>query len=483
MHDEFLKALRRDPPPQFARRLKQQLQAQDAEAKRRSWSRRTRALVFLIVGSAFASGMLVLERQSSEKSEPAQSQAQTQMAAAKSDSTAYRPRSLGPGFVPEGNGATPFDNDNSHEPAGSPANMGFPAQPGSTTEGPAAAAPSTPEQTTQGGLIRSQPPARIAVSPLTDALVLSVLARRPPGKLGAEPRTQTIEADAAFAGLCAPGNARQFDMVVASRRIAHAEFATCRRNGIDRIIESKLGYQALVLTGGRDSTPMKLSASDVYLAIARKIPDPLEPARFIDNPNITWDQIDGKLEYRPIALFGPARATPLHRLFAAALLERGCNAQRSIERLRLADPDLHADLCHTVRDDRLYSEVEQTASLIPQNLWADPNAFVLVDYEFYRENRGQLSVSALEGPEPSTAAFADGTYPLARPIYLYVNLTHLTRVVDAYGLMRELQSMERYARGDSGFVRLDEQDAQQQRSRPTQTLSESDLIPERSVPR
>lgn len=483
MHDEFLKALRRDPPPQFARRLKQQLQAQDAQARRRSWSLRTRPLVFLIVGSAFAGGMLVLERQSSENAEPAQSQAQSQIAAANSGSATYRPRSLGPGFVPEGNGAAPLDIDNSHESAGSPANTGLPAQPGLATEGPAAAAPSTPEQTTHGGLIRSGPAVRIAVSPLTDALVLSVLNRQAPSKSGAAPRIQTIEADAAFAALCAPGNARQFDMVVASRRIAHPEFATCRRNGVDRIVESKLGYQALVLTSGRDSPPLKLSASDVYLAAAKQIPDPLEPARFIDNSNVTWDQVDGKLAYRPIALFGPARATPLHRLFEAVLLEPGCNAQRSIERLRIADPDLHAQLCHTVRGDRLYSEVEQTASLIPQNLWADPNAFVLVDYEFYRENRGQLAASALEGPEPSTATFADGTYPLARPIYLYVDLTHLGRVADAYGVMRALQSLERYARGGSGFVRLDEQDAQQQRSRPMQILSESDLIPERSVPR
>ncbi|WP_129642987.1 substrate-binding domain-containing protein [Peristeroidobacter agariperforans] len=481
MNDEFLKALRRDPPPQFARRLKQQLQAQDARAKRRSWSLRTRALVFLIVGSAFAGGMLVLEKHSSERAEPAQSQAQ--IAAAKSDPAAYRPRSLGPGFVPEGNDAAPLGIDNAHEPAGSPANTGFPAQSGPAAAGSAAAVPSPSEQTMQGGLIRSQQAARIAVSPLTDALVRSVINRQPPRKSGATPRVETIEADAALAALCAPGNARQFDMVVASRRIAHAEFATCRRNGIDRIIESKLGYQALVLTSGRDSTPMKLSASDVYLAAAKRIPDPLEPARFIDNSNVTWDQVDFKLEYRPIALFGPARATPLHQLFATALLEPGCNAQRSIERLRIANPTLHAELCHTVRGDRLYSEVEQTASLIPQNLWADPNAFVLVDYEFYRENRDQLSASALEGPEPSTAAFADGSYPLARPIYLYVDLTHLTRVTEAYDVMRELQSLERFARGGSGFVGLEEHEAKAQRSRPWQTLSESDLIPERSVPR
>ena len=481
MNDEFLKALRRDPPPQFARRLKQQLQAQDAQAQRRSWSLRTRTLVFLIVGSAFAGGMLVLEKQSSENAEPAQPQ--TQIAAAKPDSATYRPRSLGPGFVPEGNGATAFDIDSARESTGSPAITDAPTPSEAATESPAAAAPSIPEQATPGGLIRSQPAARIAVSPLTDALVRSALNRQPPYKSGAAPRIQTLGADAAFAALCAPGNARQFDMVVASRRLAHAEFMTCRRHGVDRIIESKLGYQALVLTSVRDSRPMKLSASDVYLAVANKIPDPLEPARFIDNSNVTWDQVDGKLEYRPIALFGPARATPLHRLFEAVLLEPGCNAQRSIERLRIADPELHTELCHTVRGDRLYSEVEQTASLVPQNLWADPNAFVLVDYEFYRENRGQLAASALEGPEPSIATFADGTYPLVRPIYLYVDLTHLARVTEAYNVMRNLQLLERFARGGSGFVGLDEEEAKQQRSRPTQTLSESDLIPERSVPR
>lgn len=483
MNDEFLKALRRDPPPQFAHRLKQQLQAQDARAKRRSWSLRTRTLLFLIVGSAFAGGMLVLERRASESSEPAQSQTQAQIAAAGPGPAAYRPRSLGPGFVPEGNGAASNSFDDPQQSASAPALNVFSGQSGRTTQNAGAAVSPTSEQTTSGGLIRSRAaPPSIAISPLADALVRSVLSKHTYAR-SETPRLETMAADAAFSSFCAPGNDRQFDVVVSSRRIGYAEFMSCRENGVGKIIESKLGYQAVVLSSARDSAPLKLSAGDLYLAVAKQIPDPADLTRLISNTNFTWDQVNSKFAYRPIAVFGPVRETPLRLLFETLLLEPGCNAHRTIEALQVTEPYRHAQLCRSVRDDRLYSEVEQTANLIPQNLWSDPHAFVLVDYRFYVDNQTQLGGSALEGPEPSYATFADGTYPLARPIYLYADQTRMDRASDVYDDLQDLQyglsSPNRY-----GFVRIDDAEARSYRSwRRKSPLTVSDLIPPRSAPR
>jgi phosphate transport system substrate-binding protein len=224
---------------------------------------------------------------------------------------------------------------------------------------------------------------------------------------------------------------------------------------------------------------MKLSPSDVYHAVARQIPDPLQPTTFINNTNVSWDQVNGSLPYRPIALFGPMRETPLRLLFESLLLEPGCNAQRSIEALRMTDPGRHAELCHSVRADRLYSEVEQTASLIPQQLWADPNALLLVDYPFYRDNQSQLAGSMLEGPEPSPETFADGTYPLARPIYVYTDWSRLGRVEQGFEILESLRSLRLSGQNRFGLVYLDEREDREQRSRRSPTLSESDLISEK----
>lgn len=484
MNDDFLNALRRDPPPQFARRLKQRLQAQEAQStRRRTWSLRT--LLFLIVGSAFASGMLVLERRSSSSSEsPEAAQSQPQVTAEKQAAAGYRPRYLGPGFVPEGNdgaGSNRFVAPPSA--AASPTNTGHATQSGQTTETAAGVAQSSSGQPSGGGLIRSRPAPVIAVSPLTDALIRSVLSRRTYKEFEA-PRLQTTAPDAAFSELCTPGNTRQFDLVVTSRRITHAEFMNCRDNGVNRILESKLGYQALVLTSAPDSALVKLSASDVYLAVARLIPDPADPLRLINNNNVTWDQVNSKLAYRPIAVFGPTRDAPLYLLFETLLLDPGCNVQGALDELQVTAADRRADVLCSIRRDRMYSEVEQNASLIPQTLWSDPHGFVLVDYAFYVDNQPQLGSSAFEGPEPSHATFADGTYPLARPIYLYADGTRLDRAAAAYGDLQRLRSFGLSEPNRFGFVRLDDSEADRRESwRRREPLTESDLINQSSTPR
>ena len=476
MNDEFLHALRRDPPAQFKHDLRRKLQAQDRKLGLRSV--RTWTALLLIAGTAVAGGMWVFNKRSGEDVTLAPSSAQP--AAEAPIEAADRSVSTAPAFVPEAREASSLEY--AEETFGAPANDAILARSHEASEAANGPTPPAAEQSAGGGAIRgSSASTKIAASELTDPLIRNVLER-----LNAQTRLQipppeVMEAAAAFARLCTQAPNAQFDIVVTERRITHEEFVACRRVGITSVHESKPGYLALVLTSVVGSTPMKLSARDVYLAIAKQIPDPSEPTRIIPNPNVTWDQVDPKLEYRPIALYGPARQSHLRSLFEKMILEPGCHTHRELERLQGADPERHTQLCHTVRTDRLYSEVEQTASLIPQNLWADTTALVLVEYNFYRENQAQLSVSALEGPEPTSATIANGTYLLARPMYVYANLSSPSGVRNI--ILGRLQPLQLHGPNRYGFVRLDEQEGRAQQSRRSQVLSESDLVNERSESR
>ncbi|WP_157995459.1 substrate-binding domain-containing protein [Peristeroidobacter soli] len=420
MNDEFLTSLRRQPPAQFSRELKRKLQAQDAQQQRRFWPRRFKTLLLLIAGPALATGIFIFER-----SPPA---------AAPPTTLATEPRQTL---------AAPTDTS-----------------PAPQEQQPPAAAP---EQTLPVEAPPARPAVKIATSPQARGFIQTVVDGLQPRSSNLRPQLQEMEAGAAFAALCSPESVRQVDIVISSRRITREEFMTCRRHGGGNVTESKAGYQALVLTGARDSRPMKLTARDVYLALARQVPDQIYGTS-IDNPNITWDQVNRKLPYRPIKVLGPASYLPLRQLFENLLLDAGCN-------LAPAQPDV----CHALRIDGVYAEVEQSATLIPQYLWTDPNALVLVDYEFYRDNRSQLAGSALEGPEPSSATLADGTYSLARPIYVYTDVGRIGRAADGPNIMQSLLSPRLPNPNQYGFVRIDERE----RKNPWHPLSESDLIPQK----
>ena len=477
MNDEFLYSIRRQPPSAFATTLKRQLQSQDAQRERRSRWLRFRTVLFLIAGSAVAGGLLILDGQPAEKAEPSSSPG-TQTTGEIAPSSADRRAMSASRFAPNDSGG------------------GVPAAPSAQTQSAVAndegapmpevatvAAQSAPDPVIGGGLSRGPfNRVKLGASSLTHLLTRSALDALGARLSVAVPKPEIMEATAAFEGLCAA--AAQLDIVMVSRRMTQSEFAACRRNGVARILESKLGYQALVLTSGVAGTPIKLAMRDVYLAMAKQIPDPADPTTFITNPNITWDQVDHHLQARSIGLFGPARETPLRALFETLVLEPGCNSYDHLKALQNADPESHAELCRSLRTDRRYWEVEQTASLIPQYLWAEPDALVLIDYSFYREHRNDLGNSAVAGPEPSAASFEDGAYPLARPVYLYANMSRIERSGAAKLILHELLAWPPpRGRHPFGFVRLGEQENQSPQERQRTILSESDLVTPRSEPR
>ena len=58
-------------------------------------------------------------------------------------------------------------------------------------------------------------------------------------------------------------------------------------------------------------------------------------------------------------------------------------------------------------------------TLITQRLWAEPNWLVVLGYSYYAAHRTELLGTMLEGPAPTLATLTDGTYPAARPVYVY----------------------------------------------------------------
>jgi hypothetical protein len=71
------------------------------------------------------------------------------------------------------------------------------------------------------------------------------------------------------------------------------------------------------------------------------------------------------------------------------------------------------------RDDERLHEVELVSTTITQQLWAEPNWLVVLAFSYYEQNRTKLLGTMLEGPVPTLASLSDGTYPAARPVYVY----------------------------------------------------------------
>jgi phosphate transport system substrate-binding protein len=377
MNDEFLHALRRDPPPQFARELQRRLQQQSQPRSARSWTVRALLAAFLIGGVAIAATLLLRDRV-----EPSNDDAPIAQVAAPKAPAPVAQRSDAP--RPDHQIAR---GDN------------------------AAAQPQAQEEVVE------DPRAIFATSalprPIAQALVDSMR--------GFGPHTARIavmdELDALQA-LCAHA-----DLAMVSRRITGAELQRCWNQHIE-VAEWKIGYQAVVLTAGPMAEAAALTPRDVFLALAKRIPDPAEPSQLIDNPNMTWRDVDARFDYRSIDVLVPTDVAT-RAAFVRLVMERGCESFGWIRELKQTNRRRFEDICHQLRSDERLHEAESRSVLITQQLWAEPNWLIVLDYSFYASRRADLLGTMLEGPTPTLATLADGTYPAARPVYVYAKRSRI----------------------------------------------------------
>ena len=69
--------------------------------------------------------------------------------------------------------------------------------------------------------------------------------------------------------------------------------STCAKNGVKDILEVKIGYDGIVLANAKSAPPFNLTRKDLFLALAKKVPDPVESVpRLIDNPYQTWKDVN-----------------------------------------------------------------------------------------------------------------------------------------------------------------------------------------------
>ena len=230
--------------------------------------------------------------------------------------------------------------------------------------------------------------------------------------------------------LCDGTGAYDFpDMVQLGRRITVEEYRTCTRNGPSAIVEQKLGYQAVLLARGSLYGPLRLTAHDVFLALARRVPDLSRFGEFIDNPYTNWNQIDPALPPDRIKFFGPVPETIPGTLLAELLLTAGCNTYPWIAALRDTDPGRYSAICQTLRTDGAY-EGKNTDSgwAFTEALVAEPTAIGI--FAGVPNISEKLVVNPVNGIAPSMDTVASGTYPLARTLYLYLDKTRLNWDID-----------------------------------------------------
>ncbi len=266
-------------------------------------------------------------------------------------------------------------------------------------------------------------------------------------------KTPTVESTGTGGGFkefCKGTEVATPDISNASRRIKQSEFDQCKANGVTEIIEVLIGYDGIVLANSKEAKQLTLSRKQIFLALAKKVPNPDGSKALIDNPNVTWSDIDKSLPNTKIRVLGPPPSSGTRDAFVELAMEGGCKAFPWIKALKDSDKNRYKEICHILREDGAFVEAGENDNLIVQKLSADPDALGIFGFSFLDQNSDKVQPTLVDGHEPTFDSIADGDYPVSRPLYFYVKKAHIGVIPGIKEYLAEFTSERAW--GDEGYL-------------------------------
>jgi phosphate transport system substrate-binding protein len=264
-------------------------------------------------------------------------------------------------------------------------------------------------------------------------------------------KTPKIESTGSGGGLklfCAGVGVEHPDITNASRAIKKSEYDRCMENGVKEIVEVKIGYDGIVMANSKKTAPLKLTRKDIFLALAKDVPDPSSGEKLVPNPYKTWKDVNPALPAKSIEVLGPPPTSGPRDAFVELAMEEGAKEFAWIKALK--DKKKFAAIAHTVREDGAYVEAGENDNLIVQKLEANPNAVGIFGFSFLDQNMDKLQGSFVDGVQPTFDAIADGEYSLSRPLFFYVKKAHADVIPGIKEYLQEFTSEKAW--GPDGYL-------------------------------
>lgn len=279
------------------------------------------------------------------------------------------------------------------------------------------------------------------VAPFTRA-VAAVMTER-----GAAPaEIRVVGTVGGFAEFCQGVGPRYADIANASRRMNRQEFTFCGSRGVNEVIEIPIGFDGIVVAhrAGLASPDFKLE--HLWRGLAQEVP---VDGRWVPNPYTRWDQVSPLLPNWPIRVIGPPGTSGTRDSFHDLALIPGCMAVPEVR--AIADAAQRRRRCLSLRGDGAWIEAgEDDEAIVHDVVQGPPGTLGIFGFSFLDQNRARIEGARIEGVDDSRETIANGRYPLARPLYLYVKRAHLDRTPGLYAFLSEYLSDA--AMGPGGYL-------------------------------
>ena len=264
------------------------------------------------------------------------------------------------------------------------------------------------------------------------------------------PKVESTGTGGGFKLFCSGVGVQFPDMTNASRAIKDSERASCAENNVTDIIEVLIGYDGIVIANAIKAPQFNVTRKDLFLALAKSVPNPKGGDSLVPNPYKTWKDVNASLPASKIEVLGPPPTSGTRDAFLEMAMEGGCQTFDWVKALEKADKDKYKGICHEIREDGAYIEAGENDNLIVQKLNANPNALGIFGFSFLDQNSDKVKAAHVDGKEPTFDSIADASYPISRPLFFYVKKAHIGVVPGIAEYLAEFTSEKAW--GDDGYL-------------------------------
>jgi phosphate transport system substrate-binding protein len=279
------------------------------------------------------------------------------------------------------------------------------------------------------------------------------------------PKIESTGSGGGFKLFCAGVGVEHPDITNASRAMKKSEYDKCQANGVKEIVEVKIGYDGIVVANSKKASPLKLTRKDIFLALAKNVPDPSGAEKLVPNPYKTWKDVNSALPNVNIEVLGPPPTSGTRDAFVELVMEE---AAKGFPFIKAMDKNDFKAAAHTVREDGAYVEAGENDNLIVQKLNANPDALGIFGFSFLDQNTDTIQGSFVDGVQPTFEAIADGSYPVSRPLFFYVKKAHVGVIPGIQEYLTEFTSEKTWGEdgylSEKGLIPMPDQERQQYQS-------------------
>lgn len=264
------------------------------------------------------------------------------------------------------------------------------------------------------------------------------------------PKIESTGSGGGFKLFCEGVGVQHPDITNSSRAMKKSECEQCAKNGVKDIVEVKIGYDGIVLAQSKKANPVTLSVKDIFLALAKEIPDPKGGDKLVPNPHKTWKDVNPQLPANKIEVLGPPPTSGTRDAFVELAMEAGAKKFDLIKDLGKKDEKKFKAITNTLREDGAWVDAGENDNLIVQKLQVNPNAVGVFGFSFLDQNQDKIQGAVIDGVKPTFEDIASGKYPLSRPLFFYVKKAHVGVIPGISEYVKEFTSGKAW--GKDGYL-------------------------------